>query len=96
MRVAGLCYLPTAISAMYGMILRSTRQVKIPMAVSVGALSLKTALSYVLIFGHFGVPALGIMGGAVATCIARAAGVRGHAGVHLQVASCRPRPACGR
>lgn len=71
LQVVGLCYVPTAISAIYGMILRSTRQVKLPMVVSVGALSLKTALAYVLIFGHFGVPALGIMGAAVATCVAR-------------------------
>ena len=72
LQVVGLCYLPTAISAMYGMILRSTQQVKIPMAISVGALSLKTVLAYVLIFGRLGVPAMGIMGAAVATCVARA------------------------
>ena len=72
LRVVGLCYVPTAISAIYGMILRSTRQVKIPMAISVGALSLKTVLAYILIFGYFGVPAMGIMGAAVATCVARA------------------------
>ncbi len=71
LRVVGLCYVPTAVTAIYGMILRSTRQVKIPMAVSVGALSLKTVLAYVLIFGLFGVPAMGIMGAAVATCVAR-------------------------
>jgi putative MATE family efflux protein len=56
---------------MYGMILRSTRQVKIPMAVSVAALSFKTALAYALIFGRFGLPELGVMGAAVATVVAR-------------------------
>jgi putative MATE family efflux protein len=71
LRVVGLCYVPTAISTMYAMILRSTRQVKIPMAISVSALSLKTVLAYVLIFGYFGAPALGIMGAAVATVVAR-------------------------
>ncbi len=71
LRVVGLCYVPTAISTMYAMILRSTRQVKVPMAVSVSALSLKTILAYILIFGHFGVPTLGIMGAAVATVVAR-------------------------
>ena len=71
LRVVGLCYVPTAISAMFGMILRSTRQVKIPMLVSVGALSLKTIMAYALIFGHFGAPAMGIMGAAVATVVAR-------------------------
>jgi putative MATE family efflux protein len=53
------------------MILRSTRQVKVPMMVSVSALSLKTILAYILIFGAFGVPAMGIMGAAVATVVAR-------------------------
>ncbi len=71
LRVVGLCYVPTAISTMYAMILRSTRQVKVPMIVSVSALSLKTVLAYILIFGQFGVPAMGIMGAAVATVVAR-------------------------
>jgi putative MATE family efflux protein len=71
LRVVGLCYVPTAISVTYAMILRSTRQVKVPMAVSVSALSLKTILAYILIFGHFGAPAMGIMGAAVATVVAR-------------------------
>jgi putative MATE family efflux protein len=71
LHVVGLCYLPTAISVMYGMILRSTRHVKLPMGVSIGALSLKTILAYILIFGRFGAPALGIMGAAIATVIAR-------------------------
>ena len=71
LRVVGLCYVPTAISTMYAMILRSTRQVKVPMMVSVSALSLKTVLAYILIFGQFGVPAMGIMGAAVATVVAR-------------------------
>ena len=34
-------------------------------------LSLKTILAYILIFGHFGAPAIGIMGAAVATVVAR-------------------------
>jgi putative MATE family efflux protein len=71
LQVVGLCYVPVSISTMYAMILRSTRQVKIPMAVSVSALILKTVLAYILIFGHFGAPALGIMGAAVATTVAR-------------------------
>lgn len=71
LRVVGMCYVPTAVTAMYGMVLRSTRQVKIPMLVSIGALSFKTLLAYGLIFGHFGLPALGVMGAAWATFIAR-------------------------
>jgi putative MATE family efflux protein len=69
----GLCYAPTAVTVIFGMVLRSTRQVKIPMAVSMTALSLKTFLAYCLIFGRFGLPQMGIMGGAYATVIARLA-----------------------
>jgi putative MATE family efflux protein len=71
LRIVGFCYVPTAITTMYGMILRSTRNVKMPMAVSIAALSLKTALAYGLIFGLAGLPALGVIGAAIATCVAR-------------------------
>ncbi len=71
LQVVGLCYIPIAVTTIFAMILRSTRNVKVPMAVTIGALSLKTALAYILIFGRFGLPALGIMGGALATCVAR-------------------------
>ncbi len=71
LRIVGLCYLPTAISVMVGITLRSTRNVKLPMLVSIGALSLKTLLAYGLIFGRFGLPALGVTGAAIATVIAR-------------------------
>ncbi len=71
LRTVGLCYVPTAISMIFGIILRSTRHIKVPIAVSVSALILKTLLAYGLIFGKFGLPALGIMGAAIATVIAR-------------------------
>jgi Na+-driven multidrug efflux pump len=53
------------------MALRTTRNVKLPVGVSVGALTFKTALAYVLVFGSLGFPAMGIMGAAVATVVAR-------------------------
>lgn len=71
LRVVGMCYIPTAISTIFAMVLRSVRQVKTPMFVSLIALSLKTFLAYVLIFGYLGAPKMGIMGAAVATVIAR-------------------------
>ncbi len=71
LRTVALCYIPASITMIFGIILRSTRNVRLPMAVSVGALTLKTVLAYVLIFGKLGLPALGIMGGAIATAVAR-------------------------
>jgi putative MATE family efflux protein len=61
----------TAITYAYSAVLRSTGHVKLPAFVSVAALSLKTGLSYILIFGHLGLPPMGVIGAAVATCIAR-------------------------
>lgn len=71
LRTVGLCYIPTSITMIYGLILRSTRHVKLPVTISVSALTFKTILAYVLVFGKFGAPALGIMGAAIATVIAR-------------------------
>ncbi|MFZ1266637.1 MAG: MATE family efflux transporter [Anaerolineae bacterium] len=71
LRLAALSYIPTGISAMFGIILRSTGHVRTPMAVSIGALGFKTALSYVLIFGLLGLPALGVNGAAYALTVAR-------------------------
>jgi putative MATE family efflux protein len=72
LRVAGLSYLPLAITAVYGMIHRSTRHVKVPLVVTVSALSLKTVLAYLLVFGVLGLPSMGAQGAAAATVIARA------------------------
>ena len=70
-RVFSWTFLFFAITFSYALVMRSTGNVKIPTAVSVGALLISTVLSYVLIFGKFGFPELGIQGAAVAAVIAR-------------------------
>lgn len=71
LRIVGLSYIPTAIMFSYAAILRSTEETKLPMMVNLFALSLNTIMNYGLIFGHFDLPALGVTGAALATCIAR-------------------------
>jgi len=71
LQIAGLSYLFSSVSVSFSSVLKGMGQVRLPMAVSVTALSLKAFLSYALIFGYFGLPALGIMGGAVGTLVAR-------------------------
>ena len=71
LRWAGLGYLFFAVSYSYASVLRSTGQVRLPVTVSAAAILFKTGLSYLLIFGKAGLPALGVEGAAIATMIAR-------------------------
>lgn len=70
-RLFSWTFLFFAVTFSYALVMRSTGNVKIPTMVSVGALLISTFLSYVLIFGKFGFPELGIQGAAVAAVIAR-------------------------
>ena len=72
LRIAGLQYLFIAITSSYAITLRSTGNVRTPVVVSVLALSLGAILNFALIFGHLGLPALGALGSAVGSVIARA------------------------
>ena len=60
-----------SITSGFAAVLRSIGEVKLPMLVTVSALALNIALSYILIFGTFGFPALGIHGAAISAVIAR-------------------------
>ncbi|MBP5282736.1 MAG: MATE family efflux transporter [Lachnospiraceae bacterium] len=52
-------------------VLRSVGQVKMPLYVSMGAFFVNLGANYALIFGHFGLPKMGIAGAALGTLIAR-------------------------
>ena len=54
-------------------VLRSVGEVKLPMVVTVSALALNIGLNYILIFGAFGLPAMGIRGAAYSAVISRIA-----------------------
>jgi len=51
--------------------LREAGEAKLPMLASVAAVFVNLVLNYILIFGKFGAPELGVVGAAVATVIAR-------------------------
>ena len=70
-RVVALGYLPTMLTLMYSAVLRSTGAVRLPMWASIAAAALNLALDWLLIFGHLGLPRLGLAGAAIATTIAR-------------------------
>ena len=70
-RTGAPCFLFLAITQPFTVALRATQQTKLPLYASVTALVLNTFLNYVLIFGKFGAPALGVQGAALATSISR-------------------------
>ena len=69
--VVTLSYIFTTISLSFGIGLRGTEQTKIPMYASFIALIFNVILNYLLIFGKFGCPKLGIVGAGYATTTAR-------------------------
>ena len=71
LRWVGFSYFFNAVSFATVFTLRSTKEVKLPLLVSIVAIGLNTILNWVLIFGHFGLPALGVVGAAIATLLSR-------------------------
>lgn len=63
--------LPFAVCNSYATTLRECGQAKIPMLSGIAAVLTNLALNYVFIFGHFGAPAMGVAGAALATVISR-------------------------
>ncbi len=71
LQISSLGFPLTALSMSFSIILRSVGEVRFPLALSVGALGINLLLNYGLIFGNFGLPALGVAGAAWGTVIAR-------------------------
>ena len=64
-------FLPFALTQAYGTTIRSYGETVAPMIASFLAVGVNLAGNYVLIFGKFGAPALGVVGAALATVISR-------------------------
>ena len=71
LRIMMLSMLPFALTNAYSGTLRETGQTMVPMVGSCIAVGVNLSLNYVLIFGAFGLPALGANGAAIATVTAR-------------------------
>ena len=65
--------LPYALSQVYASTMRETEQTVVPMVASIVAVATNFVLNYILIFGKFGAPVLGVRGAAAATVISRIA-----------------------
>ena len=72
LRIVGFSYVFNTASSVYVGVQRSTENPSMGLTVFTVSMVLSTFLNYVLIFGKFGAPALGITGAALATLTARA------------------------
>lgn len=71
MKIMLLTMLPFSIGQVYASVVRECGETKIPMYGSLAAIGVNLFLDYGLIFGHFGMPGLGVKGAAIATLIAK-------------------------
>jgi len=71
LKITGWTFPFVALSFVYGSVLRTMHQAKIPLFVSIFALVVSTGLNFVFIFGKLGFPAMGVEGAALATLFAR-------------------------
>ncbi|WP_320129351.1 MATE family efflux transporter [uncultured Sphaerochaeta sp.] len=69
--IIALGFPPLFITSMLANYLRNTQYPRLPMIASIFSVIINTLLNYVLIFGPFGLPRLGLQGAAIATTISR-------------------------
>ena len=75
LRIVGFAYPLMVLSMAMAALLRCTERVRIPLYGSIASVFTNIVLNWVLIFGHLGLPALGVRGAALATVIAQAANI---------------------
>ncbi|RRC94155.1 MATE family efflux transporter [Erysipelotrichaceae bacterium OH741_COT-311] len=71
LKIVIFSFLPNVFSLCIASAIRSIGKTKAPLIISIIAVIVNTILNYILIFGHFGFPSLGVKGAALATVIAR-------------------------
>ena len=71
MKIMLIGYVPFGIATIYAGTLRETGKTVFPMVASIVAVFVNLVFNYLLIFGKFGFPQLGVEGAAVATVISR-------------------------
>lgn len=69
LRIVAPGYLFSAISGIYGAAIKSGEKTHLPMIAGMAGIACNTVLNYVLIFGKWGFPMLGVEGTAIATVI---------------------------
>ncbi len=75
LNIAMYSYFPFAILMMFSFAYRSIQKTTIPMTIGIVSMALNIIFNYLLIFGSFGFPQMGIAGAALGTLLARIIGV---------------------
>ena len=70
-KIASITFFMAAVSSPFEMAFKSTHQTRVPMIVSIVVFTTNACLNYILIFGKFGAPAMGVAGAAIGTTVAR-------------------------
>ncbi|MDE6210251.1 MAG: MATE family efflux transporter [Lachnospiraceae bacterium] len=73
-RILAVSYIPMAVGTLLSTLLRCMEAAVLPLYASIIAAAVNTGLNYVLIFGKFGFPKMGVNGAAIATVISQAIG----------------------
>ena len=74
LQIYAFSFFPMAVTSMCSAYLRCIGEASIPLYAGIGAAVLNTGLNYLLIFGNGGFPRMGVLGAALASVIAQAAG----------------------
>ena len=69
LRIIALTFLPRAIDTLMSTLLRCMSAASLPLITTMVAAVMNTILNYILIFGKFGAPKLGVAGAAIATVL---------------------------
>lgn len=69
--IIAFSYVPMAVSFAFSFSLKSTARTRLPLAMAGMSLCINGVLNYILIFGKFGAPVMGVRGAALATTITR-------------------------
>lgn len=71
LKIYSIAFLPMAISTMMAVILRCLEAAVFPLIASMISVLLNTGLNYLLIFGKFGFPQMGVKGAAIASVVSQ-------------------------
>lgn len=74
LRIIAISYLPMAVNTLLATLMRCMDAAVMPLYASIFAAAVNTGLNYVLIFGKFGFPEMGVTGAALATVISQVIG----------------------